>query len=412
MINHGGLNNCPISSLDFKRALDIWGADLGVLKGKTVRSTPTHVEDVYPLPDGHIDPVTLCMDLFFIDGLVFLLSISRKLNLLVVRYLPDRKIATLTKAIDETLSIYSKIHYPVRTILCDGEGSVAALKTYIESKGYALDLAAKGEHIPEIERSGRVLKERVRSFATVFPYKPTITIIVYLVLFCVYWINSFPRSSSTDKGIPPRQKVTGRRPDYDRDCKVEFGEYCQVHEDNEVTNNMAERTADAICLGPVGNLQNSYYFLNINTWKVIRRRSFTRLPMPSTVIDRINRQCEAEKIEIQLAKARFAFENGELFDDLTEIRSIMSNSDDNPMIFEPNSSLPTENDQTEVIHHDLVGRGVSRLTNKTTTIKRLKPLVILFQLKIMILFKILSFQIKGNTIRLEKRKRKQLMKKF
>jgi hypothetical protein len=88
--------------------------------------------------------------------------------------------------------------------LCDGEGSVAALKTYIEPKGYALDLAAKGEHIPEIERSGRVLKERVRSFATVFPYKPTITIIVYLVLFCVYWINSFPRSSSTDKGIPPQ----------------------------------------------------------------------------------------------------------------------------------------------------------------------------------------------------------------
>ena len=44
----------------------------------------------------------------------------------------------------------------------------------------------------------------------------------------------------------------------------------------------------AINLGPTGNLQGGYKFLNLLTGKKITRRNWTHLPMPIEVIKRVN----------------------------------------------------------------------------------------------------------------------------
>ena len=44
----------------------------------------------------------------------------------------------------------------------------------------------------------------------------------------------------------------------------------------------------AICLGPSGNMQGSFDFLNLRTGTRIHRRRWTPLPMPQDVIDRVN----------------------------------------------------------------------------------------------------------------------------
>ncbi len=43
----------------------------------------------------------------------------------------------------------------------------------------------------------------------------------------------------------------------------------------------------AICLGPTGNFQGSYHFLNLATRSVIKCRTFDELPAPQSVIDRV-----------------------------------------------------------------------------------------------------------------------------
>jgi len=43
----------------------------------------------------------------------------------------------------------------------------------------------------------------------------------------------------------------------------------------------------AICLGPTGNIQGTYSFLNLLTGLMIKRRCFTELPAPDSVIDRV-----------------------------------------------------------------------------------------------------------------------------
>jgi hypothetical protein len=50
---------------------------------------------------------------------------------------------------------------------------------------------------------------------------------------------------------------------------------------------MQSRALPTICLGPTGNFQGSYHFLNLLTGLVIKRRAFFELPAPQSVIDRV-----------------------------------------------------------------------------------------------------------------------------
>jgi hypothetical protein len=57
------------------------------------------------------------------------------------------------------------------------------------------------------------------------------------------------------------------------------GTYCEVHDEPVPTNTMSWRSHEAIALGPTGNLQGSIKFYCINTGRVLKRHSFTPMPM-------------------------------------------------------------------------------------------------------------------------------------
>ena len=87
---------------------------------------------------------------------------------------------------------------------------------------------------------------------------------------------------------------TGVKFDYNYHCKLAFGAYAQVQGENFLTNSQQARILDAICLGPSGNLQGGYKFMNLHTGKRLTRRKWTELPMPQEVIDRVNNLGEAD----------------------------------------------------------------------------------------------------------------------
>ena len=57
---------------------------------------------------------------------------------------------------------------------------------------------------------------------------------------------------------------------------------------------MQSRTEPAICLGPTGKLQGSYWFLNLRTGRHIKRRTFTPPSVPTRVIDRVHALIDAD----------------------------------------------------------------------------------------------------------------------
>ena len=115
-----------------------------------------------------------------------------------------------------------------------------------------------------------------------------------MIYNCVLWINAFPPKGGVSESISPHTLLTGVRFDYNYHCKLAFGAYAQVHEEIFPKNSQQALTLGAMCLGPSGNLQGGYNFMNLRTGKRLTRRKWTALPMPQEVIDCVNKIGEAD----------------------------------------------------------------------------------------------------------------------
>ena len=299
MLRHNHIKNCPVTVKDVERAIAIYGKDLGTIKGRTLSYKPNSLHDEIFVRREQ-DYTSLCIDIMFINGLAFLVSISKGYNLLVVRYLHDRKMSTVELAVTQTIASYSKHDVIIKMIVCDGEGAISALKASIEGMGVQLEQASKNEHVASIERAIRQIKERVRAFIHSLPFQPTKEITIYLVYYIVGMINNIPRSTSVVE-MSPKEKLTGKKLDYNSDFQIQFGEYCQANEEDNLKNSMKSRTFPAICLGPVGNIQSSYYFLSLNSWQVVKRRQWIKLPIPNDVIDKINAKAKTQQSKMPIS---------------------------------------------------------------------------------------------------------------
>jgi hypothetical protein len=79
------LPDCPITTADIVNAHKIFDTDLANLRGKTVRRRPEHVSGkIIDIPHQILDNqsnVTLAADVMFVNGVPFLVSSSRNINL-------------------------------------------------------------------------------------------------------------------------------------------------------------------------------------------------------------------------------------------------------------------------------------------------------------------------------------------
>ena len=76
-----------------------------------------------------------------------------------------------------------------------------------------LNVCSTKEHVPEIERSIRTVKERNRGNLHDLPFTiyPKI-LIVELILRCVSWLNAFPSENGISKELSPREIITASEP--------------------------------------------------------------------------------------------------------------------------------------------------------------------------------------------------------
>ena len=58
---------------------------------------------------------------------------------------------------------------------------------------------------------------------------------------------------------------------------------------------MGTRTVGAIATRPTGNVQGGYYFISLSTGRRITSREFTKLTMPSEVVDQVHRHARRAK---------------------------------------------------------------------------------------------------------------------
>ncbi len=118
--------------------------------------------------------------------------------------------------------------------------------------------------------------------------------LIELIYTSTLWINAFPPKGNVSQHLSPHNILTGIQFDYKKHCQLPFGSYVQAHQEPSPSNTQAACTVGAICLGPTGNIQGAYKFLNLRTGKRITHRCWTALPMPQEVIDRVNQLGKAD----------------------------------------------------------------------------------------------------------------------
>eukprot|EP00957_Ditylum_brightwellii_P099678 7592887-Ditylum_brightwellii.AAC.1 len=100
---------------------------------------------------------------------------------------------------------------------------------------------------------------------------------------------------------------------------------------------MSEHTLGAIALGPVGNVQGSYKFMNLWTGKVIAWRKYDELPAAHRVIKQVNQLGITQAQDIDF-----------LFYDHNQNKNANSNKDD--LTDGPQPEINHGNKGVDVVH--------------------------------------------------------------
>jgi hypothetical protein len=285
------LPNCPIGCKDIAAAEEIFGPDLGTLKGKTVQRGGEHVRPTnIAIPATIVSwyrKVTITVDIMKVNKILFIMSISRNIKFGTNKMVPNMKTTTLLDCIKniKAILLHAKRGFKVTNMMVDGQ--FETLRGELGDMQITLDTVSKDEHVPEIERYIRTVKERVRCIYNTLPFtRMSGKMIIEMVSRSVFWLNMFLPMDGVSTTISPRGLMVGLNIDYNKHCRLEFGEYAQVHEEH--VNSMVTRTTGAIALWLTGNPQGGYYFLSLLTGRRLNCKHWTSLPMPAEVIDRVH----------------------------------------------------------------------------------------------------------------------------
>jgi len=190
MLRKGKLVNTNITFQVYRNAIQIYGKDLGDIKGKT-----------------------------------FLTTVSRNVTFVTATLLENRKRQTILNEIKKIFFLYKgKGHSidnveflededkPIHTLLADNE--FQTLRDDIENEGVQVHVVTKNEHVPEIERQNRVIKERARAIIQTLPYTDLPKKIrIALIKYVLFWLNNTPKEG---QDLSPREMIMGEQV---LDCK-------------------------------------------------------------------------------------------------------------------------------------------------------------------------------------------------
>ena len=94
----------------------------------------------------------------FVNGVPFLVSSSRNINLITIEHISQRTASKLGYLLQWIINVYGRAGFRVHTILMDNE--FEKVRDHLLTAN--LNIPAASEHVGEIERTIRVIKERSR----------------------------------------------------------------------------------------------------------------------------------------------------------------------------------------------------------------------------------------------------------
>jgi hypothetical protein len=288
MVRSGMITNCPVSPDAVINSNSIFGPNLAGVRGRMVRRPPesvttNHIQIPRALLEWH-QRVTWAVDAMFVNGVPFLVIVSRGLNLVTAEYTPSCTAKQLAAGIRRVMDLYSHGGFQVGTVLMNNEFKKHNSLVPI----LVVNTTAAKKHVLEVKQCIRLIEECGRGILNTMPFKemPQV-ILIELIYHVVLWLNAFLTKTGMSAMLSSPKIDYRHKLDFPKHCKAQFGINCEAHDKPVLTNRMATRSTPAIVLGPSGNLQGTYKFFSLATGKKIKRRKMMAYPMPDLVIKKV-----------------------------------------------------------------------------------------------------------------------------
>ena len=279
------IKDCPVTLEHIRVMEHIYGDNSILLKGKTTRRKPLPVvQDYVQIPEQLINAhqgIILYADIFYINGIAFLLTISKAIQYLTIIYMKNREKKTLMKSVDEAFALYNNAGFVIKSFHADNE--FECIKPELEANDIDVNICAADEHVPQAERAIRLVKERFRCLwhSCHFGRWPRV-MIVKGAYKCRDDLNAFPPKGGISQQYSPRAIIEKRTYDYNKQCKVLFGSYVQAI--NKGDNTPEERTKSCIYMGPTPTHQVGHSLLDLKNGETITRHKVWPMHMTKEVV--------------------------------------------------------------------------------------------------------------------------------
>jgi hypothetical protein len=164
--------------------------------------------------------------IFYVDGHMFLGSISEPLDLIIVNYLSEESSTTSLKNpkrmenvrshIFNQLDAYRNEGFSISTICYDSESVLKSIAPELIREEYKVNIVPAGRHgVARMDRKIRMIKERCRCILSTLPYEAPSFMIPWCVKFVVNRITLIRRKESTlMSNESPREAFTGKKTDF------------------------------------------------------------------------------------------------------------------------------------------------------------------------------------------------------
>ena len=144
--------------------------------------------------------MTLAADVFFVDGIAFLLTVLRNIKFITAEHVATCTAKSLSKHLDRVIRVYTQAGFSVRTILMDGEFEKVKNKLAL----VVCNTTAAKEHVSEAECSIRTIKECTRGIVGTLPFEFIPWRLKMEFIYCVVlWLNAFLAKSGISATYSP-----------------------------------------------------------------------------------------------------------------------------------------------------------------------------------------------------------------